>query len=180
MIVETARLRLRDFSLNDIDVYYEAIISDGDVMRYLPPREACPKDVAERFIRHFRDHWQKRGFGMWAVIHKADDKLIGHCGLNTIPDSTEIEVAYALAKPYWGQGLASEGAHASLRYGFERVGLDRIVAVAIAENTASRKVMTKIGMTYEGVKPVYGSELPYYVMTRAQFQPGDAAYTVSD
>jgi ribosomal-protein-alanine N-acetyltransferase len=179
-MIETARLRLRHFSLDDIDAYYEAIISDGDVMRYLPAGEARPKDYAERFIRHFLDHWAKYGFGMWAVILKADTTFIGHCGLNTIPNSTEIEVAYALAKPYWGQGLASEGARAALRYGFETVGLEQIVAVAIPENIASRKVMTKIGMTYEGIKPVYDTELPYYTLRREQFQPGDAPYKISD
>ncbi len=176
--VETARLLLRPFTLDDADAYYEAVFCDPDVMRYLPGGEPRPRERVEGTIRWDVDHWEQHGFGLWAVIHKADNKLIGHCGLQVIPDSTEVEVAYALAKSYWGGGLASEGAHASLRFGFEELGLDRIVAVAVAENTASRRVMGKIGMIYEKIAQVYGTELPYYAISREQFQPGDAVYKV--
>jgi RimJ/RimL family protein N-acetyltransferase len=177
--LETARLRLRPFKLDDVDAFYQAITCDPDVMRYLPggvPRS--PERTAE-MIQNYMKHWQQRGFGVWAVLHKADDKLIGHCGVQTLVETNENELIYAVAKPYWGQGLISEGAHACLRCGFEEFGFDRIVAVAVAENTASRRVMVKIGMTYEKMASVYGTVLPYYAIQREQFDPGEAPYRVT-
>ena len=174
--LETARLRLRQFTLDDIDAYYQAIFSDPDVMRYLPGGVPRPKERTEITIRSDQNHWQQHSFGLWAVIYKPEETLIGHCGLMTMPETSEIEVAYALAKPFWGMGLATEAAHASLRFGFETVGLDRIVAVAVSENTASQQVMVKIGMVYEKIAQVYGTELPYYTITRTIFRPGNAPW----
>jgi ribosomal-protein-alanine N-acetyltransferase len=176
--IETARLRLRPFTLDDIDSYYRAVVSDPDVMRYLPGRVPRPYERTEPMIRFYMEHQAQHGFAFWAVIHQAEDRLIGHAGLQYIPNTPEIEVGYALASAYWGQGLAPEAAHAALRYGFETLGLDRIVAVAVPENAASQRVMLKIGMRYEKIAQVYGTDLPCYAIERDAFQPGDAPYVV--
>jgi RimJ/RimL family protein N-acetyltransferase len=178
--IETARLRLRPFTLDDADAYYQVLMCDPDVQRYLPGGQPLPRDHAEPIMRRFQDHWDQRGFGGWAVIHKADHRLIGQCGLQCLPGTTEVEVFYALAKAYWGQGVAPEAAHAALRYGFETLNFDRIVAVFVPDNHASERVMIKIGMTYQGIKHAYETDLPFYSISHAEFQPGDAPYTLRD
>jgi ribosomal-protein-alanine N-acetyltransferase len=75
---------------------------------------------------------------------------LGRCGFCVFLDNTsEVELGYLLDKSYWRRGLATEASHASLKYGFEVVKLDRIVAIAKPENIASRRVMEKVGMKYE-------------------------------
>jgi hypothetical protein len=83
------------------------------------------------------------------VVHKFDQQGIGHCGLKYWPDSSDVEVLYALDKRYWGRGLATEGARASRRYGFAELQLDRTLAAALVDNHASRRVLEKLGMQYE-------------------------------
>ena len=177
-VIETARLRLRPLTLDDAEAYYTAILSDPDVMRYLPGGTTLPRDRAEFTIQRQIDNWARDGIGLWAVVRAGDGRLIGHCGLMHLPDSTEIEVAYALTQDVWGQGFAPEAARAALRFGFEERGFARIVAVAVPANVASQRVMEKIGMTNEGLQPAYGTELAFYSITRAVFQPGDAPYHV--
>jgi ribosomal-protein-alanine N-acetyltransferase len=90
--------------------------------------------------------WKQHGFGRWALIHKPDKKLIGWCGLAPLDKTDEIEIGYGIAKEYWGRGLTTEAAAATIRYGFEELKLNQIVAVAMPENIASRRIMEKIGM----------------------------------
>jgi RimJ/RimL family protein N-acetyltransferase len=180
VVVETARLRLRPFTLDDVDAYYAAVYGDPDVMRYLPGGVPRSRERTQQIVEFFMHHREQNGFAPWAVIHKADNRLIGECGLNTVFDSRprEIEVLYALAKPYWGQGFATEGARASLRFGFEEVDLQRIIGLAMPENTASRRVMEKLGMRYEGIKKYYGMKLATYTITREAFRWDGSPYRV--
>jgi len=76
-----------------------------------------------------------------------DVKFIGWCGLQYLPETEEVEVAYLLGKAYWGKGLATEAAQASLRYGFEDLGLESIVGIVHLENKASQRVLEKLGLT---------------------------------
>jgi RimJ/RimL family protein N-acetyltransferase len=174
--IETARLRLRLFTMDDVDDYYAAIRSDPDVMRFLPGGQPQPREQAETVLYYFIHYWQDHDFGAFAIIHKADRKLIGQCGLQIIPGQTDVELFYALAKPYWGQGFASEAGHACLRYGFETVGLARIFALFVPGNVGSERVMLKFGMTSQGLRPAYDTALPCYAITRDEFRPGDAPY----
>jgi RimJ/RimL family protein N-acetyltransferase len=177
--IETARLRLRPFTLDDLDEYYATIRSDPDVMRYLPGGQPQSHEHAEKVIRFFIDYWRDHDHGGFAVIHEADGKLIGQCGLQIIPGQTDVELFYALAKPYWGHGYAAEAGHACLRYGFETAGLDRIFAMFVPENTASERVMIKLGMTSVGLYAAYDTHLPCYTIVRDEFQPGDAPYQLA-
>lgn len=76
--------------------------------------------------------WEKNNFGMWAVVYKRDNKMIGRCGLCFLDNTPEIELGYLLNPAYWYRGLATEAAKASLRYGFEELKLEKIVAIADA------------------------------------------------
>ena len=172
--IETERLRLRPFAPDDADDYYQRIFGDPDVTKYLRSRRSITRDDMPALLTRLANQWRQQGF--WAVTDKSDGQLIGHCGLKYLDATTEIELAYALAKSHWGMGFATEAARAVLRYGFEELKLDRIVAVAVPENAASRRVMEKIGLAYEKTDRFYDADLVYYAISSAQFQPGDDAY----
>jgi RimJ/RimL family protein N-acetyltransferase len=168
--IETPRLRLRSFALSDLDAL-AAILADPEVMRYMPggrpiPREQVARNLPARIERLARD-----GFGMWAVERTADGRLIGQCGLFHLDNTPEIEVAYLLDRACWGQGLASEAAGAALRYGFETLGLPRIVGVALPANRASCRVLEKIGLRFERPARYYDLDVAYYGLDRADWRP---------
>ena len=92
--------------------------------------------------------WERHGFGFWVFNDGIRD--VGHGGLFPSPrDPGSIEVGYALKPPYWNMGYATEMAAAVLRIAFEIVGLPNVVAIALASNRASLRVMEKIGLRYE-------------------------------
>ncbi len=168
--VETERLYLRRLRASDRDAYYQGIYADPAVMQTLPAgKPIAREDFEARVTALMIDHWQVHGFGPWVVVQKSDETVIGHCGLKYWPDTPDVEVFYALAKPYWGQGLATEGARASLRYGFEVCELDQIIAAAFVDNAGSRRVLEKIGMVYEGEMVFAGRTAARYVVRREAF-----------
>lgn len=176
--IETARLLLRPYTLKDWDEL-AAILSDPEVMKYSPrgpiPQEKV-KEVTLEILQSFFAHWQKHSFGVWAVVEKATLRLIGHCGLNYLPNSSEVEVLYRLDRTYWHQGIATEATKASLRYGFEEAKLDRIVAITAPEHTASRRVMEKAGLKYEKNARFYNLDVVYYALDRSDWQPDNSLY----
>ena len=175
--IETPRLYLRRLQPTDMDAYYQRIYADPDVMRTLLARAPISRAEFEaRIPTVMITHWHTHGFGPWVVIYKPDNQLIGHCGLRYWPESSDIEVLYALDKCYWGKGLATEGARASLRYGFEQLRLERIVAAALVDNQASRRVLEKIGMRYEQDFQFHGFDVASYGLSRADYQADDTLY----
>lgn len=178
-IIETDRLTLRGFVSKDLDRLAE-MLDKPEVMRYMPGGKPFPRERAEATLRNILNHWEKNAFGWWAVDHKADTRLIGWCGLGIVDELGETEVAYLFDEPYWGKGIATEAAHASLRYGFEELKLDRVIALAHTENKASQRVMQKNGMVYEAVLHLWGLDLVKYAITRDAFRPNQAAYALHD
>lgn len=159
--IETTRLLLRQFTLNDLEELYR-LYSDREIMRYIG---LCSKTETEARLLSILKHWQTHDLGMWAVIHKDHQKLIGRCGLIFLDNTSEVEIGYLLDKAYWCQGLATEAALAVLKYGFEIMQLKRIVAIAKPENIASRRVMEKIGMKYEKNAYFYKTHVVYYAIS---------------
>ena len=166
--LETSRLRLRLFTLEDIEALGE-IVSDPEVMKYLGMGSPRDTNGAEKTIKTILSHWEKHGFGIWAVEEKKSGKLMGWCGLQHLDKTPEVEVAYLLDSPHWRQGFATEAACAVLGYGFEHLGLNRIVAVARPENVGSYRVMEKVGMKYERDAHFYGVDVVYYAIRREDF-----------
>jgi RimJ/RimL family protein N-acetyltransferase len=93
--------------------------------------------------------------------------LIGFCGYWYLDDTPEIELIYGISTPYWGMGFATEGAKAAIRYGFEEVGLERIVGIADCENIASRRVLEKVAMWFEQHTSHEGRDETHYEIRRA-------------
>jgi len=107
------------------------------------------------------DHWREHGFGWWAARLRADDRFVGRGGLRRvfIGGQNEIELGYGLLTEYWGQGLATELAAASVRAAFDVLKVPEIVSFALPTNKASRRVMEKVGFQYE--KDVVWADLPH-------------------
>lgn len=163
--IETARLILRPFTLDDVPAY-AAIRAKPEVMRFFPPTEEPPEDGARRVIEHFIGHWRDPGYGPWAAVDKASGRLLGHLGLRHMPEFDETEILYILDSAVWRHGLASEGAMAARDHAFDALGLDRVIAIALPENVASTGVMTKIGLKYERMATYKGFEVAYYALDR--------------
>jgi RimJ/RimL family protein N-acetyltransferase len=173
--IETARVLLRPLSSDDLDEF-ALLGSDPDVMRYIGPGKTQARDQAAARLCAIIDDRRKHGFGLWAAIDKADGAWMGFCGLQFLDSSSEVEVGYRLARRFWGMGLATEAASACLRYGFEELGLDRIVGVVQLENLASQRVLEKIGLRYVRNARFYNSDVKYYAITRNEFEPDDSTY----
>lgn len=165
--LDTERLHLRPFEPSDLDVYTARIFADSDVMRFLPKRDAPARERAQRTMDFFNDHWNQFPYAPWAVVEKASGELIGQCGLCFISEIQETEVLYAFGKEFWGKGYATEAARASVAFGFNQVGLERIIALAVPENSASRKVMEHCGLQYEKEMQLFGMNCVYYARNRA-------------
>jgi len=166
--IETARLRLRPYILDDLD-RLSIILSNPEVMKY-SPRGPIPKgkekQVTRDILEYFIEHWEKYGFGVWAIVEKASRKLIGHCGLNCLPNSPDIEIIYRLDQNYWNQGIATEATKAAINYGFNSAKLYKIVAIAVPQHIASRRVMEKAGLKYEKNAHYYKIDVVYYSILR--------------
>lgn len=149
-ILETKRLILRRLMLDDLDALF-ALYRDPEIRRYFPEGTLTYEETREELEWFLHGHPIHPELGLWATIHKETNQFIGRCGLLpwTIEEHTEVEVAYLLAKAYWGQGLATEAAQAIRDYGFEQLHLARLICLIDPANQASRRVAEKIGMTLE-------------------------------
>lgn len=149
--------------------WYAGFAGDAEVMQYIG--HAGPlshQQATERLARYVRC-WEEHGLGMFGVRLRDVSVPVGWSGLQPLSGTDEIEVGYAFGKAAWGRGYATEVASAVVQWGFETLGLERIVAVASPENAASRRVMDKLGMRYEGVRPGSGPPSVYYSVTPAAF-----------
>ncbi|HEY8563569.1 MAG TPA: GNAT family N-acetyltransferase [Pyrinomonadaceae bacterium] len=172
-MLETDRLFLRKFDENDTDAVY-AMRSDPDVMRFIRAPQ-IDRAEAESWIKLVSSRWETDRLGFCAVIEKSSGRYIGWCGLWRLKETGETEVGYALEKDSRGKGYAVEAAEACLIYGFETLRLKEIVAVARPENRASRRVMERLGMSYDYTGKFYERDLVHYSVTREEFLQRRAA-----
>lgn len=147
----TNRLILREFAENDWQAVF-AYQSDPAYLRYSPYFYRNEQDVCScvnMFIQWSLEVPRKRY--QLAIVLRDGERLIGNCGVRMQTAHSQIaDIGYEIDRHYWGQGYATEAALALLSFGFNQLHLHRIWAYCIAENTASARVMEKIGMIYEG------------------------------
>jgi ribosomal-protein-alanine N-acetyltransferase len=176
--IETERLRLRPFTMDDLEALHACIYSSEAVMEYLPGGAGRPISRTEEVLAFFADHWQRHGFGCFAVEDKASGELIGQCGLNLVPDTRrrEVEIAFALAEAHWGRGLATEAARAVLCWAFDEIRLDEVIGLAARDNSAGQRVLEKLGMRYSKDQTLYGMKVRRYQIHRSHFNPGGLIY----
>ncbi|NIM95934.1 MAG: GNAT family N-acetyltransferase [Anaerolineales bacterium] len=168
-IIHTQRLVLRGLDPLDLD-YLHSILSDREVIRYLPRTEPWPIAIVQKWIESQQNQWDEYGFGWWAVEHQKSGELIGWSGLNHIVESDEDEVLYLFAKPYWGRGIATEAAKASVEYGFGVVGLDEIIGLTHPENFQSQRVLEKCGLEFINMAQYFGMELRRYRISLKKYR----------
>jgi RimJ/RimL family protein N-acetyltransferase len=149
-ILETDRLWFRHLELSDLDELYR-LYNDPEIRRYFPEGTLSYEQTKEEIDWFLKGHPEHPELGLWATIHKETNKFIGRCGLLpwVIDNRPEVEVAYLLAKEYWGNGLGTEAAQGILNYGFSQLHLSRLICLIERENVASVKVAEKIGMSFE-------------------------------
>lgn len=147
-LIETDRLKMYEFDESHAE-YIFRLNHDPDVMRYTGDVYFESVEQALEKIKAY-DHYRLRGYGRWLCEVKSTGEIIGWCGLKWEEEDGEefVDLGYRFFKKYWGMGYATESAFASLKYGFEKLGMDEIVARALPENEASIHVMKKLGMTY--------------------------------
>jgi ribosomal-protein-alanine N-acetyltransferase len=160
-VLETDRLRLRTWSLDDVPAVFE-IYRDPEVTHFLQTKVHTPDDARIRIERNI-ERMERKGLCLWAVVVKESGQLIGACGLKHLEDIGDIEVGYHLARWAWNKGYATEAARACLAYGFEQVKLPMIVAVVNPLNFASQRVLEKCGMKYERMGRYYDTDCKVYV-----------------
>lgn len=151
MILTTDRLLLREFEESD----WQAILtyqSDPLYLQYNPWTSRTEEDV-RHFVQTFIS-WseeQPRNKFQWAIVLPAEGQLIGNCGIRMRSSyAMDADIGYELDNRYWGNGYATEAAHALLAFGFRELRMHRIWAHCVAENVASARVLEKIGMQCEG------------------------------
>ena len=168
--IATPRLLLRPLAPEDLDAVHR-LWTDPDVRRYLWDGEEIPREKARTMIVRSMESFEEHGYGLWAAIDKGSGALIGFCGFwPSGEDGRGGELLYGIATQSWGEGLATEAAGAMIRYGFEEIELDRVVAGADTRNTASLRVMEKAGLLRDGRDLRNGQDLTYYALSREVFR----------
>jgi ribosomal-protein-alanine N-acetyltransferase len=162
-IIETERLELRPLTMDDLDAL-ALIYRDPEVRKYFPEGTLTYEQTREELEWIIEAYYGQYGFGLWATTHKQTNEFIGRCGLLpwTIDGRSEVEVAYLLAKAYWGQGLGTEAARAILAYGFEQLHLSRLICLIDPANEASINVAVKVGMCLEREAEIDGEPTLIY------------------
>lgn len=151
ILIETARLQMREFCQEDLDAVFEFSINP-EVCKYTGDQgKVKNKQDAEKIIQDiWLAEYKKYGYARYALIHKADNKVIGFCGVKYEPNLLGPgigcpDIGYRMLPEYWGQGLATEAVKACLNYARRELGLTRIIGEVAEENIASNKLLLKLG-----------------------------------
>jgi RimJ/RimL family protein N-acetyltransferase len=175
--VETERLLLRPWRADDVEAL-TPLFAEPAVWRYPFGRGLTPEET-ERFLDRQARHRETHGFGMWAAELREEEVLVGCIGL-AVPEwlpevLPAVEVGWRLHPAWWGRGLATEGGAASLRHGFEALGLDRIIAIFMPENVASGQVMARLGMHHwRTTQDEHGAVIDIHEITAEEWRAGVA------
>jgi RimJ/RimL family protein N-acetyltransferase len=147
--IVTPRLWLRRWRPEDLEPF-AALNADPDVMEHFP--STLSREETAAAVGRVEEHFERHGFCFWAAEVPGRAPFIGFIGLAVPAFEASftpcVEIGWRLARPWWGQGLVTEGARAALAYGFERLGLSEIVSFTVPGNVRSRRVMEKLGMRY--------------------------------
>jgi RimJ/RimL family protein N-acetyltransferase len=146
--IPTQRLRLRRWVSADRAAFAD-LNADPRVMEHLPGE--MTRQESDALARRIEGHFERHGFGLWAVAVHGVTLFAGFIGLSIprfeAPFTPCVEIGWRLAREHWGRGYATEGARAVLAFGFEHAGLEEILSITVPGNVRSRRVMEKLGMT---------------------------------
>lgn len=152
IVSSTQRLRLREFTLQDAAFVIE-LLNEPDWLRFIGDKGVRTLDDARCYLREGPlASYASNGFGLWAVERRADGELLGMCGLIRRPTLEHVDVGFAFLARHRGQGYATEAARAALQHGFAVLGLARIDAITTPDNSASQRVLERVGLRREGAR----------------------------
>jgi ribosomal-protein-alanine N-acetyltransferase len=176
-ILRTARLTLRPWAENDVDALH-ALWVDPAVRRYLWDDVVIDRGCAAQTVRRSIESAAREGIGVWNLhVEDPPAALAGFCGLIRREPGDDPELMYGLAPAFWGRGLATEAALAVLAYAFGALGLRRVTAATDVPNTASARVMERLGMRFTHRGTLNGLDTVFYELEAAGFRapaPGTA------
>ena len=169
MRLETERLILREFTMDDLDAF-ASLMADPEVMRFSLSGPMKDKEQAREYLqKRIIDHYAQYGSGLYAAIHKTDNCLIGSIGLinQNIDGEKKTELGYRLHPSYWGKGLATEAASSICRHAFDHLAINELISIIDPKNTRSIEVAKRIGMCYWKDAVFHGIPVHIYVLKNA-------------
>lgn len=169
-MIETKRLLLRKYTMDDFDALYE-IMSDAETMQHYP--EPFDADKTRNWISRNLENYEKYGFGLWAVVLKETGEFIGDCGITIQDIDGEMlpEIGYHIHKKYWRQGFAKEAAQAVRDWGFKNTQYDTFYSYMKYSNIGSYSTAIAIGMRKIKEYPDQKNTISYaYGITRHQWE----------
>jgi [ribosomal protein S5]-alanine N-acetyltransferase len=166
VILETARLHLREFTPDDADAL-EAVLGDPIAMQYYPA--AFDRKGVEAWIEKNMARYKRDGHGLWAMLLRDTGELIGDCGctLQEVEGRNEVEVGYHVRRDLWHNGYATEAARACMEYAFTSLGAERVISIIRPENMQSRRVAEKNGLVCEKIVFWHGYEHCIYAKNKS-------------
>lgn len=166
--IQTERLILRPFTMDDVDESY-AMEQDAEVNQYTHDGGVKQYDEVEKLI-HTLIHvdYAENGFGRFAVELKETSEFIGFCGLKRLTESQEVDLGYRLKRSHWGQGLATEACRACIDFGFRTLGLDELCAFVLPANARSIRVLDKVGFVFQKEIDFEGETARKYVLEKGE------------
>jgi len=170
--IETDRLIIRDIEETDAVGMFK-LDSDPEVHTFLGNNPISTIEQAKDIIEHVRKQYVKNGIGRWAIEDKATGDFIGWTGLKFeqgLRHFDYYDLGYRLRKEYWGKGIASETAAASLNYGFEKLNLKEIGGAADINHVVSNKILQKIGLKFVDRFAYDGAPHNWYNLTRSDWK----------
>ncbi len=169
-MIETRRLLLRPMRPEDVDDLL-LIFTDPNVMASFGD-VLFDRAQMEQWVERHLEHQAQHGYGLFSIIHKADQRLIGDCGLEHMEaeGTREAELGYDLRSDYWNQGLATEAAASVRDHAFQVLRLPRLISLIRTGNVASRRVAEKVGMRHAADTTRHGQTYWLYSLSRGAFQ----------
>ncbi|MGI8904952.1 MAG: GNAT family N-acetyltransferase [Candidatus Sumerlaeaceae bacterium] len=171
VVLKTRRLIVRQWTPEDW-LEFKVLATDPRVLHYIGSGEAWSDERVQQFVNGGIKAAETRGWLLWPLEHIADKKFVGFCGFNDafLP---EVEIGWWLRPEYWGQGIASEAAGAILEHGFKTYHFPRVISVAQPANTASIRVMEKLGMHFDRGFSFRGHDVVAYALANPSSPPSD-------
>ncbi len=149
--LQSDRLILRRMQVGDAEDMYEYARRE-DVTRHLTWDPHPNLSYTKEYLAYVETHYKAGDFFDWAIIERDSERMIGTCGFTRFHCETDCaEIGYVINPMYWRQGIATEAVGAVIRFGFQKLELNRIEAKFMEDNIASRRVMEKNGMKFEGI-----------------------------
>jgi RimJ/RimL family protein N-acetyltransferase len=147
--LRTSRVLMRPWRPQDLEPF-AALNADPEVMEHFPGTLSQTESAG--LMARIESAFGDGGYGLWALELPGEEPFIGFLGLITVGEDFEfapaVELGWRMARPWWGRGIATEAGKEVVRYAFDELGLDELVAYTAMQNERSRRVMVRLGMTH--------------------------------